>query len=521
MSPVEFHEVARLVPHPMLLLADDGTILAANPAADERLSPPGERLAGRRLGDLCADPPGQLDEYLGQCAQSREPIPGALLLRGPDGKALELRSLGARASRGEPGILIHLEPEDTAARLSAEQSAHRLEELYDAAERARADADAANRAKDHFLSTLGHELRTPLMAILGWANILRTRRLDGVAMERALRTIERNAMTQVQLIEDILDVSRIVAGKLRLEIRAVDAAAIVRAALDVVRPSAEDKRVLIEASIADGVGTIAADPDRLQQIAWNLLSNAVKFTPKGGRIEVRLERLGAGVCLRVIDSGEGIAPEFLPHVFERFRQADGSGPRSRAGLGLGLAIVKHLVDLHEGTIVAESGGVGRGATFTVTLPAAPLSGVVPVSPPAHDLLTPPPLRLDGLRVVIVDDEPDARELVGAILEQQGAIVTVATSAADALRAVEHDRPHVFVSDIGMPDEDGYALLRKIRARTAARERPVPALALTAYAGEQHAQMAAQAGFQRHMVKPVVPAQLIDAVARLAGRAGAS
>jgi signal transduction histidine kinase/CheY-like chemotaxis protein len=430
------------------------------------------------------------------------------------------RMLGAMAlSFDEPRVFD--EDDRTFILALGRQCAQALDRarLYEAAARARVAAEAANRAKDEFLSILSHELRTPLTAILGWADILRTRRPEPPALERALRIIERNAKALVQLIEDILDVSRIVAGKLRLDLRAVDPAAAVRAAIDVVRPLADAKGIVIEAALEDA-GTLAADPQRLQQIVWNLLSNAVKFSPQASRIEVRLTRVsrdGGGVELRVIDSGSGIEPDFLPHVFERFRQADGSSTRSSGGLGLGLAIVKHLVELHEGTITAESGGAGRGSTFTVTLPFRPRIagrlGTAWVADPA----TPWRQRLDGVRVVIVDDEPDARDLIATILRDQGAHVTVAASALEAVAAVKLERPDVFVSDIGMPDEDGYALLEKVRALTA-DPHPLPALALTAYAGVEDARMAVLAGFQRHLAKPVAPAQLIDAVARLAGRA---
>ena len=388
--------------------------------------------------------------------------------------------------------------------------------LNDAAEKARAEAEAANRAKDDFLATLSHELRTPLTAILGWASILRTRSPEPPALERGLATIERNAKTLGQLIEDILDVSRIVSGKLRLEVRAVDPAAILRAAIDVVRPAAELRSVVLDATIDDEVGMVAADPDRLQQIAWNLLSNAVKFTPRGGRVEVLLDRGDAGVRLRVIDTGAGITAAFLPHIFERFRQADSSHTRGHGGLGLGLAIVKHLVELQQGTIFAESEGRGRGAKFTVTLPAC--------APEASDLVgylltdpeTPMIARLEGVRVLIVDDERDAREMITAILEEHGASVTAVASAQEAIAALDRALPDVLVADIGMPDEDGYVLLRKARARgTSARERQIPALALTAYAGAHDVRTAERAGFQMHLAKPVVPGLLIDAVARLA------
>jgi len=388
--------------------------------------------------------------------------------------------------------------------------------LYEAAAHARAEAEAANRAKDDFLSTLSHELRTPLMSILGWANILRTRKLEPEAVARALATIERSARTQSQLVEDILDVSRIVAQKLRLEIGTVDPAAIVRAAIEVVRPSADAKQVSIETSIDEDIGVMRADPGRLQQIAWNLLANAVKFTPKGGRVEVRLSLGDDSLRLRVIDSGEGIAPEFLPHVFERFRQADGSGTRSHGGLGLGLAIARHLVELHDGTITAESRGLGRGATFTVTLPIPPSTEGEPRSSWVADRLTPLAARLDGVRIVVVDDEPDALELIAAILRAQGATVTVAASAPEALRAIELSPPDVLVSDIGLPHLDGYALLQKVRAMESPQRRQIPALALTAYAGAHDARMAERAGFQRHLAKPFTPLRLIDEVWLLAG-----
>ncbi len=389
--------------------------------------------------------------------------------------------------------------------------------LFEAAAKARTDAEAANRAKDEFLATLSHELRTPLTAILGWANMLQTARLEPAAVTRGLATIERNAKAQAQLIEDLLDVGRIVAGKMRLEMRDVDPAAIVRAAVDVVRPAAEAKRVVVEATVGDAIGSVRADAGRLQQIAWNLLSNAVKFTPAGGRVEVRLDRVPAGARLRVIDTGEGITADFLPHVFERFRQAQSTSTRSRGGLGLGLAIVKHLVELHEGTITAESDGPGAGSRFTVVIPG---TGDAVVDAGAAELpasVRGGPRRLDGLRVAVVDDEPDTRELVATVLRAQGAIVLEAASAQEALQAVERDPPDVLVSDIGMPNEDGYALVKKVRAWASLHQRDVPALALTAYAGVHDARMAELAGFQRHLPKPVVPARLVGEVARLAGR----
>jgi signal transduction histidine kinase len=400
------------------------------------------------------------------------------------------------------------------ALMVAERTAQALDHAlaHAEAERARIEAEAAACAMDAFLSTVSHELRTPLTAILGWANILRTRSPEPAVAARALATIERNAKAQAQLVEDILDVSRMATGKLRLDERTVDPVAVVSAALEVIRPAAATAGVALEAALGGDVGRITADPDRLQQIALNLLSNAVKFTPRGGRIEVRLDGRADAVELRVSDTGKGIAAGFLPHVFERFRQADAGNARSHGGLGLGLSIVRHLVELHHGSITAESGGAGLGATFTVTLPRPVLE---PDDVSKGDRATPDLLRLDGVRVVVVDDNPDARELVATVLRGQGAVTVVASSAAEAFAAVVEARPDVLVSDIGMPDEDGYALLRRVRAVAS-----LPALALTAYAGLDDARQAEVAGFDRHLAKPIAPALLVDAVARLAGRTGA-
>jgi PAS domain S-box-containing protein len=398
-----------------------------------------------------------------------------------------------------------------AARLAAEQA--RL-----VAEQARAEAEEANRAKDEFLSTLSHELRTPLTAILGWSHILRTTAPDPARIARGIAIIERNARSQVRLVEDILDVSRIVTGKLRLNPRAVDLRSVVRAALDVVRPSLEAKGTRLEVSIDPAALPIYGDPDRLQQIAWNLLSNAAKFTPKEGRIALTLARAGPSIVLRVADTGEGIVADFLPHVFERFRQADASATRAHGGLGLGLAIVKHLVDLHGGAITAESEGPGRGATFTVTLPAAA------VELPSDDRASGEiegalgaPALLDGLRVIVVDHQPDARDIVARALRDRGATAIAAGSLADAFEALEGGAADVLVIDIGAPDEGGGGLLESARTLLAGHDRPVPALALTASGGPEEARRAYQAGFQAHLPKPVAPDQLADVVARLAER----
>jgi signal transduction histidine kinase/ActR/RegA family two-component response regulator len=391
--------------------------------------------------------------------------------------------------------------------------------VYEAELRARRDVESVSRAKDEFLTTLSHELRTPLTAILGWTSTLRARGSDPAVAERGLAVIERNAAAQARLIEDMLNVSRIIAGKLRLERRAVDPADAVRAALDALRPTAEKKGVSVEARLAPDLGPILADPERLQQIAWNLLSNAVKFTPAGGRVEVSLARGGlapggeAYVDLVVRDTGIGIAAEFLPHVFDRFRQGDASLTRAYGGLGLGLSIAKHLVALHGGAISAASEGADRGATLTVSLPV----GAVGEEPrPAEEEGPGDAARLAGLRVLLVDDNADTLETVAMVLREHGAEVVEAGSGALAREALERGAFDVLVSDIGMPGEDGYTLLQKARALVAQQDRELPALALTAYAGAQDASMAYRAGFQMHVGKPVSPAQIVDAVARLAG-----
>jgi signal transduction histidine kinase/CheY-like chemotaxis protein len=380
------------------------------------------------------------------------------------------------------------------------------------------EAQRVNRVKDEFLATLSHELRTPLNAILGWARLLRLGKLDEAAEARAVETIERNASAQAQLIEDLLDVSRIISGKFQVEARLVDVSMVTEAALDAVRLAAEAKGIDLVASI-EHVPQLSGDPTRLQQVVWNLLSNAIKFTPKGGRVEVSVASVDSYVDIAVRDNGEGIRTDFLPYVFDRFRQADGTTTRAHAGLGLGLAIVRHLVELHGGSVRAHSDGVGKGALFSVRLPVAA------VRPKGPDDAIPTSLRhgavetalpLAGLRVVVVDDEADARELVATVLAESGASVFAVSSAAEALQAVERHRPDVLVSDIGMPCEDGYSLIRRLRAMESPVGR-IPAAALTAYATVQDRTRALFAGYSSHLPKPIDPAELTAVVANLAGR----
>jgi PAS domain S-box-containing protein len=389
--------------------------------------------------------------------------------------------------------------------------------------RALRHAEESNRLKDEFLATVSHELRTPLTAVLGWAHLLRSGQLDGVSAARALETIERNARSQTQLIEDLLDVSRIITGKLRLDVRPVDPGSLIESAIEALRPAAAAKGIRMQKVMDTGVISVAGDPARLQQVVWNLVSNAIKFTPKGGRVQIRLERINSHVEIVVSDTGAGIAPEFLPHVFDRFRQADQKTTRQHGGLGLGLAIVRHLVELHGGSVEAQSSGEGQGATFVVKLPIVSVyqtEGLAErVHPAAEDALPSYdcPERLDGIKVLVVDDEADTRELLRAGIGQCGAKVLTAGSAQEALEIIERERPHLLISDIGMPGEDGYELIRKVRALPAGSARRIPAIALTAYARTEDRLRALRAGYQMHMPKPVELIELVAIAASLIQR----
>jgi len=405
-----------------------------------------------------------------------------------------------------------------------ERAKREREELLVREQSARAEAEDANRLKDEFLATVSHELRTPLNAILGWAHLLRHRQLAHTDMDRALETIERNARAQARIIDDILDVSRIVTGKLRIDSRLVELVGVLEAAVDSMRPAAEAKGVALNTALDPTAGPVLGDPSRLQQIVWNLLSNAIRFTPKGGRVDVMLTRSGQHAELVVADTGQGISAEFLPHLFQRFRQADSSTTRVYGGLGLGLSIVRHLVELHGGSVTAESAGKDRGASFTVTLPLATVceaprySEPAPFSRLAIEETRASTQLLTGLRVLVVDDEPDTRDLLRSVLAERGASVRVAASVAEALAALETELFDVLLSDIGMPVEDGYSLIRKLRARPPELGGNIPAAALTAYAKAEDRTRALSAGYQTHLAKPVDPAEVASVVARLASQA---
>jgi signal transduction histidine kinase/CheY-like chemotaxis protein len=401
--------------------------------------------------------------------------------------------------------------------LASERDARR------AAEDAMRVAEGANRLKDEFLSTVSHELRTPLTAINGWALMLRAGRLDATQADRALETIVRSARSQNQLINDLLDVSRITTGKMRLDVGPLKLGSVIEAAVETIRPAAEAKEIHLSALLDTAAETISGDAERLQQVVWNLLSNAVKFAPNGGRVEVRLERANSHVEIVVADNGQGIKPEFLPYVFDRFRQEDSGTDRQWGGLGLGLTIVRNIVELHGGTVRAASEGLGKGATFTVALPIAaarpaPPKALRDKAPGGRSAPENPP-SLAGVRALLVDNDADARELTTMMLAEGGAEVRTAVSATEALAACDEWRPDVLISNIGLPGEDGYTLMKKLRARESERGGHIPAIAMTAYGRQEDRLRALSVGYEYHIPKPVEPAELLTVVASLTNRTG--
>lgn len=423
--------------------------------------------------------------------------------------ALLYAKLQHHAANLEQEIAIRIRTEEERAELLVREQA------------ARAEAETANRLKDEFLATVSHELRAPLNAILGWASLLQSGKLDKETIERAVETIERNARAQNKLIDDLLDVSRIITGKLRLDVKPADLASIIELAVESVRPAAEAKGVRLQTELGLAARPFQADANRLQQVVWNLASNAVKFTPTGGSVSIQLRCSENEAEISVSDTGIGIPPQFLPFVFDRFRQADSSVTRTHGGLGLGLAIVRHLVEMHGGTVRAESEGEGRGATFTITLQAmTPSAEPNEAPPPAMDqwnALSDLAPNLSGLRVLVVDDQPEVRALVSTILQLGEAEVQTAEGVAEALEILTKWRPDFLISDISMPDSDGYELIRRVRQQEQNGGRRLPALALTARAGAEDRIRALAAGFQMHLPKPVEPDELLVSVASLTGR----
>ena len=475
---------------------DAGAVDYWNPEAEKAFGWTAGEAMGRRLRDLVvttADMP---------------PIGKRVEVEGirKDGTRFPLELAAVAIQDGSDAVAVFAR--DLSERRAAEEERNRVLE----------QAREVGRTKDEFLALLSHELRTPLSAIVGWAHMLRTSELDDATRARAIETIDRNAKLQNQLIEDILDVSRIVAGKFHVEMRSVDLARVVEAARDTVAPMAAAKGVDLRLEVPPSLPPTIGDPDRLQQVAWNLLSNAIKFTPAGGAVTLGLAREDDSFALTVSDTGAGIDPAFLPHIFERFRQGGASGARRQGGLGLGLSIVRHIVEMHDGTVEARSGGQGQGATFVVRLPVkdAAADKVQTLGREQESQMAASP-RLDGMRVLVVDDEADARNLIAAVLQGRGARVFMAGSSPEAVEMLRHERPDVVLSDISMRDEDGYDFIRKVRGLAAGEGGRTPAAALTAYGRLEDRMKALSAGFQLHVAKPVDPAELVAVVASLGGR----
>jgi PAS domain S-box-containing protein len=496
----------------IITIDDRGQVLSFNQAAEQLFQYRAEEVVGRDVNLLMPDPlAGEHGDYLARyrstgdrrvIGRERE-----VTARRKDGTLFPIELAVGQADLGGrrffTGIVRDLTDKK---RVEAER-----EELLESERAARSEAERAARMKDEFLATLSHELRTPLTAIVGWVRLLVDRRLDADAAAKALRIIERNVRALTQMIEDLLDVSRIVSGKLRVDTHRLDLAEVVESAVGTLQPTAAAKHVRVEKQLDRGPIEVLGDASRLQQVVWNLLSNAIKFTGDGGLVRVTLRRTAARAEVAVSDTGQGIAKDFLPHVFERFRQADSSTTRPQRGLGLGLALVKQLVELHGGSVRAESEGEGKGATFTVELP---LAGRAEAGARAAHLRD-PCASLAGVKVLVVDDDEDTRELVGRVLADCGAEVIGAGSAAEALEAVQRHRPDVMLSDIGMPQQDGYQLVRALRALAPEDGGSTPAAALTAFTRPEDRERALRAGYQVHVAKPVNASALIDVVASIA------
>ncbi|HKQ09463.1 MAG TPA: PAS domain S-box protein [Blastocatellia bacterium] len=501
----------------------NGTILSWNKGAERIFGYPAEEAVGRNI--LMLIPEDRQDEepqILSRIQRGERIDHYETIRKTKDGRLINI-SVTISPIRDSSGRIIAASKiaRDITGQKQAEKE---REQLLTRERAARAEAEAANRAKDQFLATVSHEVRTPLNAILGWARILHSGKLEGEMQARALETIDRNARAQAQIIEDLLDVSRIITGKLRLDVRPVALTSIIEAAADAVRPAAHAKNIQLEIGLDYEVGPVSGDADRLQQVVWNLLSNAIKFTPSGGQVDVKLERVGTDARLSVTDTGRGISADFMPYLFDRFSQADSSLTRKHGGLGLGLAIVRHLIELHGGTVRAASAGEGQGATFEITLPLAikqeqrmlRSDAGVERLPESPETLFDPQISLHGLRVLVVDDDTDARELVATVLTHCGAEVSAVASAAEALAMLETFKADVMVSDIEMPGEDGYSLIRKVRSYVDGASR-IAAAALTAHARTEDRMRALAAGYDTHIAKPVEPSELLAVVASIARR----
>jgi PAS domain S-box-containing protein len=518
-----FHLMALVLSSADAIVSKDlnGIIRSWNPAAEKLFGFTAAEAVGRPIAIIIPpDRRHEEDDILGRIRQGLAVEDFETVRMRKDGTLVDI-SLTVSPVRSTAGELIGASKiaRDISDRKRVEEERRSLLARERAA---RAEAEAASRAKDEFLAVLSHELRTPLNAVYGWANILQSTEVDEATAARGLDAIVRNANAQVQLIDDLLDVSRIVSGKMRLDVQNVDLASVVRAALDSMSPAAAAKEIRLQSVLDPRAGPITGDPNRLQQVVWNLLNNAVKFTPRGGRVQVHVQRVDSHVEIVVSDTGQGIDPELLPFVFERFRQGDSSSTREHAGLGLGLSLVRYLTELHGGSAFAYSLGRGKGATFTVKLPmpivqVRPATVERPHPPTAPTVSSLGGARLDGLRVLLVDDDLDSLDLAGAILSSAGAVVKTCLSSPEALELIPQWRPDVLVSDIEMPGEDGYALIRRVRALDRSSGGGIPAVALTAYGRMEDRLRAIAAGYSMHVPKPVDPAELTTIVASLAGR----
>lgn len=499
----------------------DGTITSWNPAAERTFGYTSAEAVGQNIRLIIPrDRWSEEDDVLARIRRGERVDHFETIRRAKDGRLINV-SLVISPVKDQSGKIVGASK--VARDITERKAIERERERLLAIEReSRERAEEASRLKDEFLAVVSHELRSPLNAIMGWASLLRSRDLDEQTAS-AIETILRNAQTQNQLIGDLLDVSRIVSGQLRLNIRPFELVSVIKAAIEVIRPSAEAKSIRIQTQLDPAAGPVTADPDRLQQIFWNLLSNAVKFTRVGGRIQVRLQRVDSHVEFTVSDTGRGIGPRLLPHIFERFRQGDSSTTREYGGLGLGLAIVRHLVELHGGVVHAHSAGEGEGAEFVVELPVSVTSRRAAstdrsaAKPRAGEGLHGKMPALDGLRILFVDDERDAREVVRAIFHETGAEVATASNVEEALQTLESFKPHILISDIGMPAEDGYDLIRRVRSLPADRGGTIPAIAATAFARTQERLKVLSAGYQMHVPKPLEPLELAIVVASLTGR----
>ncbi|HZS45791.1 MAG TPA: PAS domain S-box protein [Blastocatellia bacterium] len=500
----------------------DGIIMWANQTELDLLGYTSEQYIGRHIAEFHADQVA-INDILARLANKETLIDHPAQLRCKDGSVRHVlissnvrwegdKFIHTRCFTRDITELKHIESE-------REQLLQREREARMQAEAAQQRAEEASRLKDEFIATVSHELRTPLTSMLGWVRLLRSGKLDAGTNEKALEIIERNVKSQAQLVEDLLDISRIVTGRLRLDVRPLELTSVITAAVEAIHPAAEAKGIRIQTTLDSGAGPVSGDFERLQQVVWNLLSNAVKFTPKGGRVQIHLERINSHVELTVSDTGVGINPQFLPRVFERFTQADSSNTRVHGGLGMGLAIVKSIVELHGGTVMVDSAGAGNGTTFVVRLPIMVVRRELIDAERVHskgwgDITFDCPPEISGLQILIVDDEADTREMLQTLFEQCQATVETAASASKALEILDRWLPDIIIADIGMPGQNGYELIRQIRTRGPEAGGRIPAVALTAFARVEDRVKALGAGYQMHVAKPVEPGELISIVASL-------